>query len=92
MDKYKTGNTVPIKLRLITNMGEQILDGQGKECQAGLGTLTIRLIELVELRRKKSSWLYQFFNGRAEMWRLDEGIKEISEAMDYITIQWASYR
>jgi hypothetical protein len=92
LDKYMTGKKVPLKLVLHTNAGKQMIDALGNEHQAGLGELMLRLIELAELRREKSTWLHRFLNGRFETLVIDMEIKEICNALDEAKVNWVKYR
>lgn len=93
LDKYMTGKKVPLRLVLNTSDGgKHELPVEGSEYQAGFGSLMLRLMELVELRRKKSTWLHRFLHGRFETLEIDIEIKEICNALDQAQVNWAKYR
>jgi hypothetical protein len=92
LDKYMTGKEVPITMVLHTYGETHKIPTTGKEYQAGFGSLMLRLIELAELRKKKSGWWYTFFNGRFGTLEIDYEIKEICEALDQAQVGWARYR
>jgi hypothetical protein len=77
---------------LHTNGTTHEIPTKGPQYQAGFGSLILRLFELVELRKKKTTRLHRFLNGRFETLEIDSEIKEICEALDQAQVVWSKYR
>lgn len=92
LDKYLTGKEVPLTMVLHTNGAKHEIPVKGQEYQAGFGDLILRLIELAEMRKKKTTWWHRFLHGRFETLEIDMEIKEICEALNEAQVSWAKYR
>lgn len=92
MQRYMTGKKVPINLSLHMQNGEtRTISTEGSECRVGMGDLFVRLCELMELKRKRSSWWYVFFNGRYATLEIDAEIRELTRALNQAHVEWATY-
>lgn len=92
LNEYKTGEKGTVNCVLLNAKG---LDGkdiefnrQGEKYRAGLGSAIVKLNELLELRRKRSTWWYQFWNGRFGCLEINDAIKRLVLILDYNHIEW----
>lgn len=92
LEQFRTGEKGIVHCVLLNTKGEDDkpveFKREGDKYKAGLGDAMIRLNELLELRRKRSTWWYQFWNGRFGCLELDISIKRLVEQLNYMHIEW----
>jgi hypothetical protein len=93
LEQFRTGETGTVLARVENSAGA---DGKSIEFEMvgdvyrmGVGDGVIRLLELLELRRQRSSFWYRFlYGGRYANWELDISIKRLRAELNEISVGW----
>ena len=92
LEQFRTGQKGTVNCQLIgvkTEGGDIVkYTREGDQYQAGLGDAVVRLMELIEERKRRSSWWYRAFNGRFSCIELDISIKRLLEVLNYSHVSW----
>jgi hypothetical protein len=92
LEQFRTGEKGIVHCQLINTKGRDSkpveFDREGDKYKAGLGDAFVRLHELLEEKKKRSTWWYRFWNGRFSCLELDISIKRLLEQLNYTHIEW----
>jgi hypothetical protein len=92
LEQFRTGTKGKINCVIVNAVGKDgkpvEYEREGDNYQAGVGSAVTRLVELLELRRQRSSFWYKFFNGGYACLELDISIKRLREELDRVSVAW----
>lgn len=92
LEQFRTGEKGMVRCVLLNTRdltGKQVeFEREGDKYVAGIGDGVVRLMELIELRRQRSTFWYRFFNGRFSCLELDVSIKKLQDELNEVKIGW----
>ena len=92
LEQFRTGTKGTVHCRLLgvkTPEGKDLVyQREGDNYLAGVGDGVVRLMGLMDLRRRRSTFWYKFLNGRYDCIDLDISIKRLQEALNGASVSW----
>jgi hypothetical protein len=93
LEQFRTGETGTVRCVLVNTEGPDgkpiNYDRKGDVYVAGVGDGIVRLFELLELRRKQSTFWYKFFYGKYACLELDISIRRLRESLNNVSVTWS---
>jgi len=93
LEQFRTGEKGIVHCVLVNTKGSDgkpvNFEQNGDVYRVGVGDGITRLVELLELRKQRSTFWYKFFHGgRYECLELDISIKRLRNSLNEISVTW----
>ena len=93
LEQFRTGEQGTVHCVLVNTQGPDgkpiNYDRKGDVYRVGVGDGITRLVELLELRKQRSTFWYKFFHGRYDCIDLDISIKRLQTALNEVSVTWS---
>lgn len=92
LEQFRTKETDVIRCVLVNTEGSDgkpvVYERKGDVYLAGLGDGIAKLYELMELRRRRSTFWYRFLYGQYACLELDISIKRLQTTLNNVSVTW----